>query len=571
MIGLNDRTPERTKVVLDGWWSFCTDPDQAGETADHVRQFPTSRRISVPGCWNTEFGMQAYEGVAWYRKTFACEWQGAAELTFGAVADLAQVWLNGKVLGEHEGAYTAFSFVVDVLQGDNELVVRVDNRHSDTTLPKDAVDWFPYGGITRSVVCERIREAFIRHVHIRGKVDGEVEARVFVQNLGRDDTTLPLSLSIDSQVCDTQTVTIAGKQRQGATLHARIDAPALWSPRDPHLYTATIRLGDDVFQTRFGLREVRVKGANILLNGEKLWIRGVNRHEDHPDWGFALPPKLMQRDVDIIQDLNCNAVRGSHYPNHPAFLDMCDEAGLLFFAEVPGWQYSAAQIANSPTREKLQQTLREMIWEQFNHPSILFWSIHNECDTHVDREPGVDLSTAMAELIGLARSLDETRLVTYASDKYWYDKHLSLADVLCLNEYIGWYVDDLDGADFAEYLRRMAEMHPDKPILITEFGAGAIPGYHSMAAFKWSEEYQVHQLRTSIETMRENEAVAGCYIWQYCDIICHHKRALGRPRGLNNKGLVSEYRQPKSSYFVVRDIFARIAAETDLPVTQDNR
>jgi len=141
---------------------------------------------------------------------------------------------------------------------------------------------------------------------------------------------------------------------------------------------------------------------------------------------------------------------------------MCDEAGLLFFAEVPAWQYSAAQIAffaevpawqysaaqiaTSPTKEKLQRALCEMIDQQFNHPCIYTWSMHNECQTEVDVQDDVDLSSAMAELIGLARQLDETRLITYVSHRYWYDKHFALADTICLNEYIGWYVQDLDGA-----------------------------------------------------------------------------------------------------------------------------
>jgi len=561
MLGLYDRTPDRNEVVLDGWWTFCTDPDDQGLDQDYVAQFPSARRVSVPGCWNTEFGLHEYEGAGWYRKTFDCAFSGPALLTFGAVADICQVWLNGESLGEHDGGHTAFGFVVDLVEGPNTLVVRADNRHDDTTLPKDVVDWFPYGGITRSVICEQIGSAYIRNIHVRGGIDGQVNVRVFVENVVDAEITIPLSLEIDGQTYGEQDLTIAPTSRQGAALEAQIEDPVLWNTETPHLYTATVLLGDDTYQSKFGLREIATDGADILLNGEKIWIRGVNRHEDHPDWGFALPAKLMQRDVEIIQDLHCNAVRGSHYPNHPTFLDMCDEAGLLCFAEVPGWQYSAAQIANSPTKEKLQQTLREMIWEQFNHPSIVFWSMHNECQTDVDVEPGVDLSAAMVELIGLARSLDETRLITYASHKFWNDKHLDLADVICLNEYIGWYVEAIDGADFPEYLRRMAEMIPDKPILITEFGAGGISGYHSMDAVKWSEEYQVHQLRTQIKAMRENNHVAGCYIWQYCDIVTHPRRAMGRPRSMNNKGLVNEWRQPKSAYFAVRDLFARVEQE----------
>ena len=560
MLGRYDRTPDRPKIILDGWWEFCTDPDERGEDAGYPSSCPETRPITVPGCWNTELGMHGYQGVAWYCKAFESDFEGWAKLTFGAVADLARVWLNGEYLGEHEGGFTAFSFVAQIERGENELVVRVDNRHSDTTLPKDAVDWFPYGGISRSVICEQVHKVYIDCVHIRGGIDGQVEVRARVRNLEAGSITVPLALEVENQRA-ARTVTIAGQTRQEERLSLRIADPQLWGPASPHLYTAVIELGTDLYQERFGLREIRVEGSEILLNGQELWIRGVNRHEDHPDWGFALPAKLMQRDIQIIQDLHCNAVRGSHYPNHPTFLDLCDEAGLLFFAELPGWQYSAAQIATEPTKGKLQRMLREMIDEQFNHPCIYTWSMHNECQTEVDVEGDVDLSSAMAALIGLARELDETRLITYVSHRYWRDKHFHLADTICLNQYIGWYVEHIDGADFGEYLQRMAQLHPTVPILITEFGAGAIWGQHSMDAVKWSEEYQLQQVTSQIEAMRGNEHVAGCYIWQYCDIAVHPKRALGRPRSMNNKGLVDEYRRPKSAYFAVRDLFARIEGE----------
>lgn len=561
MLGLYDRTPDRPKIILDGWWQFCTDPEQEGQAPGYPAACPRTRSITVPGCWNTELGLLSYHGVAWYRKVFESEFEGWAKLTFGAVADVARVWLNGEYLGEHEGGHTAFSFVAPIERDENELVVRVDNRHSDITLPKDAVDWFPYGGITRSVLCEQVHTVYVDRVHIRGGIDGRVEVRARVVNRSPSPVTVPFSVTVGTERA-VETVTLAADSAQEEQLSLRIRNPQLWSLESPHLYTADVELGTDLYQERFGLREIRVAGSDILLNGEKLWIRGVNRHEDHPDWGFAQPDKLMQKDIQIIQDLNCNAVRGSHYPNHATFLDLCDEAGLLFFAELPGWQYSAAQIATEPTKGKLQQILREMIDEQFNHPSIYTWSMHNECQTEVDVEDDVDLSSAMEELLGLARELDETRLITYVSHRYWRDKHFHLADTICLNQYIGWYVEAVDGSDFEGYLRRMAELYPDKPILITEFGAGAIWGQHSMAPVKWTEEYQVAQVTGQIETMRTNEHVAGCYIWQYCDIRVHPARALGRPRSMNNKGLVDEYRRPKSAYWAVRDLYARIARES---------
>lgn len=561
MLGLYDRTPAREKVTLDGWWEFITDPDETGEEERWFADFPLgdSVRITVPGVWETELGMEDYQGVAWYRTQFDAGFAGRCLLTFGAVAYIARVWLNGEYLGEHEGDFTAFRFIAQLNEGDNELVVRVDNRHTDESLPKAVVDWYPYGGITRSVTCERLGDAFIERLQIEGRTDGQVDVQAFVRNVSDHDVTTTLALVIDGVVDAERSITLAPGVAIVEGMRAQIEDPEPWSPDDPRLYEAQVLLGEDVYLERFGLREIRTDGHRLLLNGEPIFLRGVNRHEDHPDWGFALPAKIMQRDVDIIESLHCNAVRGSHYPNNPTFLDLCDEEGLLFFSEVPGWQYNAYQLSHSPTKDKLAQQLEEMITQYYNHPSIIVWSLHNECDTEVDREPDLDVRTATEELFALARSLDNTRLVTYVSHRFWHDKHYDLADLVCLNEYIGWYVDELEGAGFPEYLERMVAMVPDKPILITEFGAGGLYGYHSMAARKWSEEHQAEHLRRQISELAANEHVAGCYIWQYCDILSNPERAIRRPRSLNNKGLVDEYRRPKMAYYAVREAFSTLA------------
>ena len=526
MLGLYDRTPLRRKVDLDGWWDFVTDEDEQGERARFFDEFPLedSRRTTVPGVWETQAGFEDYRGVAWYHREFEAPWAGACLLTFGAVAYRAKVWLNGEYLGEHEGSFTAFRFIGNLSLDVNDLVVRVDNRHSDETLPKETADWYHYGGISRSVVCEEIDDAYIEQVHVVGRLDGQVDVRATIVNGSDREQDLELALSVPDAEATARTVTLGPGVRVVEELRVRIDEPQWWSPADPVLYEAIVTLGEDMFVERFGLREVRTDGPQILLNGEPIWLRGVNRHEDHPDWGFALPERIMLKDIDIILSLNCNAVRGSHYPNHPTFLDLCDENGLLFVAEIPGWQYSAYQLSHSPTKDLLGSMLQEMVAQQYNHPSIIIWSLHNESETDVSREPDLDVRTATEELFALARSLDDTRLITYVSHRYWRDKHFDLADVVCLNEYIGWYVDDIDGADFPAYLERMAEMVPDKPILITEFGAGGIPGYHSMAARKWSEERQSTHIITQIEAMRSSANVAGCFVWQYCDV--------GQPQGV---------------------------------------
>jgi len=566
VLGLYDRTPERNKCALDGWWDFVVDSAETGEEVGYYQQFPDElcTRITVPGVWETRFGLEDYQGVAWYRKVFKPGFTGRCLLTFGAVAYKAKVWLNGEYLGAHEGDFTAFKFVASLREGENAVVVRVDNRHTDQSLPKEVVDWYPYGGITRSVICEQIGDVYIDHVHLVARLDGHVEAKVTARNAGDSDARLPVSIAIDGGVVGQGIVSVGGRSEQIHAMSVTVTEPEPWAPATPRLYEAQVRLGEDLFVERFGFREITTDGHRLLLNGEPIFVRGVNRHEDHPDWGFALPDRVMQRDVEIIESLNCNAIRGSHYPNHPTFLDLCDEEGLLFFAEVPGWQYSAYQLSHKPTADLLATTLREMITQQCNHPCIIIWSLHNECDTDVFREDDLDVRSEFERLFALARELDDTRLVTYASHRYWHDKHFDLADVVCLNQYIGWYVDELEGADLAAYLDRMVEMVPDKPILITEFGAGGLYGYHSIARRKWSEEHQAEHIVRQIEQMLENEHVAGCYIWQYCDILSNPARAIRRPRSLNNKGLVDEYRRPKMAYCWVRDAYERLADQEDM-------
>ncbi len=566
MLGLYDRTPARQKVVLDGWWQFSVAPEEDDEQATDGPALLTEQesfQVTVPGVWETELGFEDYQGVAWYRKQFEAPFVGPCQIVFGAVAYRARVWLNDMYLGDHEGDFTSFRFEADLLRDENELVVRVDNRHTDEDLPKAVVDWYPYGGITRSVICEQVGDVSIERVQIVGRTDGGVVLQAVLRNRSDSVQTLELNVDVGDAVPASKTVTLMPGTSAVESVRLQIDTPQLWSPQDPVLYEAVVGFGDDVYVERFGLREIRTEGHQILLNGDPLWIRGVNRHEDHPDWGFALPDKIMQKDIDLILSLNCNAVRGSHYPNHPTFLDLCDENGLLFLAEVPGWQYSAYQLSHSPTKDKLARMLEEMITEQCNHPSIIIWSLHNECDTEVYREPDLDVRTPTEELFRLARSLDSTRLATYVSHRHWHDKHLDLADVVCLNEYIGWYVNDMEGADLAEYLQRMADMVPDKPILITEFGAGGLMGVHSMARRKWSEEHQSTHIVSQIEDMRENPHVAGCFVWQYCDVNVNPERAIRRPRSMNNKGLVDEYRRPKMAYHSVASLYEEIADEDE--------
>ena len=289
--------------------------------------------------------------------------------------------------------------------------------------------------------------------------------------------------------------------------------------------------------------------SDILINGDPVSLRGVNRHEDHPEWGHAQPPRLQELDLDLIQDGGFDTVRTSHYPNHPRFLDMCDERGVLVIEEIPYWPFDAERFERSGVLDRGKAMLRELIDRDRHHPSVFAWSVTNECD---NGETGV--YDATEELASLARERDD-RPVTLATNNFGAgrggeDPCLELVDFACLNDYPGWYTDG-EWPDLIEHVR---ERYPDLPILMSEFGAGAVWGEHTRENQKWSEGYQADLLENAVEAFEAADPVVGFTIWQYCDTRTDPRNWYSRPKTKNNKGIVDEYRRPKDAYHRIADL-----------------
>jgi beta-glucuronidase len=270
-----------------------------------------------------------------------------------------------------------------------------------------------------------------------------------------------------------------------------------------------------------------------------------------------MPKSLIKRDIDIIRDMNCNAIRTSHYPNSQWTIDYCDEVGILFWAEIPMWNLTQDATRNELTHSRAISMEREMIEENYHHPSIVFWGMHNECATDTE-----DVYRLTEKMVKTARELDSSRLITYATNKVRLDVRreicFDLCDVVSLNHYIGWYfpLEDGDWNDFMkEYEDVLASTNSiDKPFVMSEFGFGAIPGVNSFDAGRWSEDYQADALEFTLNELLNNERMSGGYIWQFADIRTEQDN-LGRPRGFNNKGILDEYRRPKRAYRTVRKIY----------------
>ncbi|MCL2571148.1 MAG: hypothetical protein FWE11_01995 [Defluviitaleaceae bacterium] len=546
---LFERHHIRDVVSLNGQWQFKTDSNKEGLAQKWHETFPKgSDKAIVPSCWTNQLGYFGYEGLAWYSREIITT-SPNIKLDFHGITGQAEVYLDGRHLKSHYGSFTPFSVTItDLEPGSHVLTVSCDNTTNNIdTMPLLRVDWHNYGGITRGVELSQLPDLWVEDVEINYTlgVDADVIVKLNVSGNGCtqvkcfvDGTTVHTGHANPGEYCFSFTLSNI----------------RLWDIHQPNLYTIRIELDSDDIVERIGFRTVETRGNDIFINGKKVFLKGVNRHEDHPDFGFALPLQIMQRDIHIIKDMGCNAIRGSHYPNAEAFLDFCDEHGLVFWEEVPLWQHDEAHITNPVLVNRTLDCITEMITRDRHHPSIIMWGVHNEINTTVPASVGFTKT-----LVDRVRNLDPTRLVTYASHMPMDDLCFSLVDVICVNKYYGWYEGDLgEWPIFLEkFKEKMKEEGVDnKPFIMSEFGAEGIHGLTTYEAEKWTENHQAQCLEYELKLFTKDPDISGTFIWQYCDTRASIDFNLGRGRSYNNKGVVSQYRSPKLAFSIVKDIYS---------------
>lgn len=558
----------RKVTDLCGAWRFLTDPDNVGEEQLWQKGLPGGDTVIVPSVWNNELHLLTYEGCAWYEKKFKTE-GGTLRFEFGCVMTVADVWLDGEKITHHYGAFTQFEVIVnDVTPGEHLLVVRADNRIDKKSFPQRYTDWYNYGGIAREVSVDRLTGISILLNRLAYTLSEDltaatVSAEVELYNATADERTETLTVTLGDTVIYTGSVTLGGYEK--TCLHTpeiTLENVDLWTMEAPRLYTLVAKTDSDDLIDRVGFRRIEVKDHNILLNGHAVELRGVNRHEEHPEWGFAFPPKLMKRDIDIIKDLGCNTIRGSHYPQAQIFLDMLDESGLLFWSEIPMWGvgFGEAALKDPDVIARGFEMHKEMTRYYYNHPAIVIWGMHNEIAAQL---PCVyEISRQYHDHL---RQDGGNRLITHAANHPFDDDSMDFDDIICLNLYFGWYGGSLSDwdkfvADFGEHIKKKG--YGDKPVIMSEFGAGALAGFHSpFDTVRWSEEFQADLLTYCLELFHRTDYMRGTYIWQFCNIRTSHSMDLNRVRYFNNKGILDEYRVPKAAYYKVKELYHRFAKE----------
>ena len=553
---------KRKVQCLDGAWQAVKDEERRGETLGYPKKLIGAHTTSVPSVWNTELGMLEYAGVVWYEKEFYTE-GGTLRFSFGAVMTEATVYLDGELIGSHYGGFNRFCFnKANVEGGMHTLTVKVDNTIGHQSIPMRLVDWYHYGGITRSVEVETLVGASVLYNLVDYEISGndaDCRFRVELYNADSDEVSDKLTVSFGGEMLCSADFTLAPYETKEITLTGRVSGIERWTPEKPKLYELCTETACDDLYDRVGFRTVEIKDRKILLNGEEYRIRGINRHEDHPDFGMAFPVALMQRDLDILENMNCNSVRGSHYPNNPTFIDMLDARGMTFWSEIPIWGngFSLEALVDPVVIERGLQMHREMVKEYYNHPSIIIWGMHNEI--YSNHEEGKEISRIYYEYL---KENGGNRLVTFASSRRDQELCFEYCDFIALNIYIGWYDGGAftsweDGVEKMEaYIQRLG--HGYKPVVMSEFGAAAIYGNHTFDNIKWTEEYQAKLLTDCVSLFFSREEYAGCYIWQYCDIRTAREMGNDRARSFNNKGIVNEYRKPKMAYGAIKELYGKL-------------
>ncbi|ABW02212.1 glycoside hydrolase family 2 TIM barrel-domain containing protein [Caldivirga maquilingensis] len=555
-------TGVRPRIPLDGFWGFRLDPGNAGESNGWFKGFESSDHIYVPASWNEQNpDWDGYSGVAWYLMDFYVprELNGLTPwIIFEGSGYLSRVWVNGVFIGEHEGSFTLFKFKIPNLNygGWNRVVVKIDNTLKPDNIPPGEglnatyFDFYHYGGIQRPVWVEFTHGCFIDDLIIATRHDGYLKVQPVV-NCSR-----PFKLELS--LLDKSGGVVYSRVVEGA-FEDYVKGLEPWSIEHPVLYTLEARLitNNDVEDTvteRIGFRTFEVKAGGFYLNGESIFLKGFGRHEDYPIFGRALPGPVLIRDYYNMRRINANSFRTSHYPYSNAHLDLADEFGVLVILEAPLVGLREHHFSNRDYLEKAKRVISEMIRQHRNRPSVVMYSVANEPNSITD-----EARVFLGELMNHVKSIDPTRPVIYTSFRHLDDKALGLGDAVALNIYFGWYSDTGDvETGVAKAVKLIEEVHsryPDKPIIITEFGAEGVTGLHHDPPVAWSEEYQELFLRRYIEELSKKPYVRGLHIWNYADF-----RTPQNPRRviLNTKGLYTRDRRPKLATRTVAELFSKL-------------
>jgi beta-glucuronidase len=579
------------RYLVDGPWWFRLDAQSRGLGAGYARGSDSLAGwtpITVPYAWNaTDESPASMRGsVGWYRKDFRLP--SAAKgtswiLRFESVNYRASIYLNGRLIGKHEGAYIPFELDLakGLRRGVNHLVVRADSRRSTTTLPPlktlsnglPSGGWWNYGGILREVYLRPVHKVDLENFLARPSLpcrtcDATVLVQATLRNMTGHKQVVRVNASVGSQPARMPKVTLAPLSTREVSGNVHISHPSLWEPGAPQLYpvTAAALVGGHEaagWSAGIGIRSIKVnKAGRVLINGLPVTLRGASFHEENVTVGAALTPQMR---IDLWQpliSLGATLTR-AHYPLHPWFLEQADRAGIMVWDEIPVYQFPNSVTQMPSVRAKALRYLSDAVARDQNHPAVLTWAIGNEMPQRV----GSGQQRYIRDAARLLHKLDPTRL--RALDYAGYPNAIPsstyhVLDALGLNCYFGWYpgpggqVDDRSA--LGPYLDLVHGYYPTKALFVTEFGAEA--NRDGPFDEKGTYSFQRQLIEDHIATYDSRPFVNGALVWALRDFRVRPGWDGGNPKPhspLNQKGLMDQNGVPKPSFAAVTRMFHEIA------------
>jgi len=570
-----EKTPQinnilnRNKICLNGKWNYIIDvqdvgyydyrmnPNKKGFFKNEKPKYPEelieydfdkSPEMEIPSDWNTkDEKLFFYEGTVWFKKTFNYNKKEEikAFLYFGAVNYESIVYVNQNLVGRHIGGFTPFNFdITDKLnEGENFIVIKVNNQRKSENIPSLIFDWWNYGGITRDVYIIETDNIFIQYYSLF--LDKNSQNNILFNG--------ELNLNISDKIIEVSIPELKVKQKF-TSINGKFSGVIkandiiLWSPENPKLYNIDLIFDNKTLKDEIGFRIIETSGKKILLNGKPIFLRGISIHEEKYNGGGRVNCiEDARKLLGWAKELGCNYVRLAHYPHNEYMVREAEKMGIMAWSEIP--VYWGISWVNNNTFENARNQLTDMIRRDINRVNIIIWSIANETPKINERD------IFLSKLAEQARYLDSTRLISMAMqpkrvNRYNFileDNMNKYVDIISINQYLGWY------NNIKFFNKIVLEIPYNKPIIISEFGGGAKYDYHGKENQRWTEEFQRNVYINNLQIFEKIDGLVGTSPWILKDFRSPRRVLNGIQDYYNRKGLFSDKGEKKLAFYIMKE------------------
>ena len=565
----------RKKISLNGKWNYIIDVQEEGYYGYRMEErkrgffcndkpknpwdlveydFDKSPEMEIPSDWNTKDNkLFLYEGTIWFKKSFnyTINLQKKLILYFGAVNYESIIYINGILIGKHIGGFTPFNFDITtkLKNGENFIILKIDNKRKKENIPSLMFDWWNYGGITRDVYLIETDNIYIQNYHflLNKQNKNQIDIKIELNKNNTNTSAQIIKLSIP-ELNIRKSLRINNNKE--ITKKIEVNDLILWTPDNPNLYKIIIKFNDEEIIDHIGFRTIEVSDKKILLNGNPIFLRGISIQDEKPNNDGEINTL---KDVKIllswVKELGCNFIRLVHYPHNEYMIREAEKEGILVWSELPIYWDLAWE--DKDTYNNAQRQLNDMILRDINRANVIIWSIGNETPSSKSRD------FFLFNLITFAKTLDNSRLITMAFKAIYSNNNIYKNN---LNDAMVKYLDIISfnqlleqNSDINSFDKMKFDISYNKPIIISGLGVEAKFGYHGTLSQIWTEEFQDNYYNNYFEFLETIEGLVGVSPYMLKDF--------RSPKGIlnsihnfyNRKGLVSDKGEKKKAFYTLRN------------------